>query len=443
MIKKIFANKEKFSSKEVKINGWVISNRGNNKIRFLTINDGSTFENIQVVIKDVTKELDQTRIGAAIEVVGNVVLTPEGKQELEIISKSFMLLRNTDEDFPLQKNGISREVLRDIPHLRHRTNTFRAIMRVRSTLLQEVHNFFFKEGFLNVAAPIITSNDGEGAGESFVVDDETDKMFFNTKATLGVTGQLHAESYAIGFGKVYTFAPTFRAENSHTTRHASEFWMIEPEVAFAKMSDGIELADKMIKFVISNTLKKHPKEFEFLNKFIENGLIDKLNNVVDTKIKVMDYSDVLNIIEKTKDKFKENKIYFGIDLATEHERYIAEEVVNGPVAIVNYPKEIKAFYMHQNSDGKTVSAFDILVPGIGELVGGSQREVDLSKLETRIKEVGINKEEIQWYLDLRRFGDSGSTGFGVGFERLVMYVTGINNIRDAIPFPRTPKNLKM
>ncbi len=439
-IKEIFTkNKED----KVSLKGWVISNRGNNKIRFITINDGSTFTNIQVVVKEQAEQCDSIRTGAAIKVEGNIKLTPESKQPLELISSNIELLANTDEDYPLQKQGMSREVLREVPHLRHRTNLFRAVMRVRSTLTQEIHAFFASKNFLNMASPIITSNDGEGAGEAFVVDDESSEEFFGTKATLGVTGQLHAEAYALGFGSVYTFAPTFRAEQSHTTRHASEFWMIEPEVAFANIDNGIELADELIKVVIKNTMAKLKPEFDFLDKFVEEGLIDKLTNVVTKGIQKIDYKDAVEKLQLVKDKFNNKKIEFGTDLDTEHERYLAEELFKGPVAVMNYPKAIKAFYMFQNEDGKSVAAFDVLVPGIGELVGGSQRETDIKKLEKRIEEIGIEKEELQWYLDLRRFGDAMSTGFGLGFERLVMYVTGVENIRDAIPFPRTPKNLKM
>ena len=439
-IKQIFKeNKEK----DILIKGWVLSNRGNNKIRFITISDGSTFTNLQVVIKNPEPELDKIRLGSSIAVEGSIKLTPNSKQSLELVSNKITLLALADEDYPLQKNGISKEVLREIPHIRHRTNLFRAVMRVRSTLALEVHNFFNSEDFLLVSAPIITSNDGEGAGEAFVVDDESKDLFFAKKATLGVTGQLHAESYAIGFGKVYTFAPTFRAEKSHTNKHAAEFWMIEPEVAFMDLPGGVNLADNMVKTVIKNTIKKHKEEFEFLDKFVEKDLLKKLNDYLEKGVQTLDYSEAIEILLNNLDKFENKDIKFGTDLATEHERFLAETHIGGPVAVVNYPKEIKAFYMHQNDDNKTVAAFDILVPGIGELVGGSQREVNLTKLETRIKELDIDQEDLQWYLDLRRFGDAGSTGFGLGFERLVMYVTGVDNIRDAIPFPRTPKNLKM
>ena len=439
-IKQIFDKKQE---QEVTLKGWVISNRGNNNIRFITINDGSSFNNIQVVLKEQAEEMDPVRLGAAIEVTGMIKLTPEGKQPLELISKKTTLLKNTDEDFPLQKNGMSKEVLRDIPHLRHRTNLFRAVMRVRSTLTLEIHNFFAEKGFLNVAAPIITSNDGEGAGEAFVVDDESKEQFFGRKATLGVTGQLHAESYANGFGDVYTFAPTFRAEQSHTQKHAAEFWMIEPEMAFAGIDDGIQLADDLLKQVIKRTLDKHKEEFDFFEEFVNKDVRTRLNDFLSKGVQKITYTEAIAKLQEVKDIFEEQNIEFGLDLATEHEKYIASQLFDGPVAVTNYPKDIKAFYMKQNDDGKTVAAFDILVPGIGELVGGSERETNYDKIVERVNQMGIDQEDLQWYLDLRRFGQAQSTGFGLGFERLVMYVTGVENIRDAIPYPRTPKNLKM
>ena len=439
-IKQILKNK---IEEEVNIKGWLVSNRGNNKVRFLTINDGSSFSNIQVVVKEQAEEMDSARIGSAVEVLGNIKLTPGGQQELEVVASKAILLKNTDMDFPLQKNGMSREVLREIPHLRHRTNLFRAVMRIRSTLTMEIHSYFNSKGFLNVAAPIITSNDGEGAGEAFVVDDESKEMFFGKKATLGVTGQLHAEAYSNGFGNVYTFAPTFRAENSHTQKHAAEFWMIEPEMAFKNIFNGIELADDLLKVVIKNTIDKHPDEFNFFEKFIDNDIKSRLNSFISKGVQTIDYSDAVKKLQEVRDKFEIKDIEFGIDLATEHEKYIASELFGGPVAVINYPKNIKAFYMKQNDDNKTVAAFDVLVPGIGELVGGSQRETNYDKLIERINEMGLDQEDLQWYLDLRRYGQHESTGFGLGFERLVMYVTGIENIRDVIPFVRTPKNLKM
>lgn len=439
-IKQILENKKEVA---VSLSGWVISNRGNNNIRFIILNDGSTFDSIQVVVKDEDAiKMDEARTGAAIKVSGEVKLTPEAKQPLELIAKEITILKNTDEDYPLQKQGMSREVLREIPHLRNRTNLFRAVMRVRSTLTQEMHAFFAEENFLNAASPIITGNDGEGAGEAFVVDDE-EGNFFGKKATLGVTGQLHAEAYANGFGNVYTFAPTFRAEKSHTMKHAAEFWMIEPEMAFTGQMEAIKFADKLLKTVIKRTLEKCQPEFKFLSEFVDKDIFTRLNRFLDKGVQVIDYKEAIDKLIQVKDMFDVKNIFFGLDLATEHEKYIADKLFGGPVAVINYPREIKAFYMKQNADNKTVACFDILVPGIGELVGGSERETDLEKLITRMKEVGVPIEDLQWYLDLRRFGQAQSAGFGIGFERLVMYVTGIENIRDAIPFPRTTNNLKM
>lgn len=439
-IKEIFKLKQE---EKITTEGWILFNRGNNKIRFITINDGSIFQNLQLVLKGENAEkTDQLRIGSAISIEGNIKLTPEAKQPLEVIVDKLINFKNVDEDFPLQKQGMSMEVLREIPHLRHRTNLMRAVMRIRSTLLLEIHKFFDSKGFLNVASPIITGNDGEGAGEAFIIDSE-EGNFFGKKATLGVTGQLQAESYSNGFGDVYTFAPTFRAENSHTQKHAAEFWMVEPEMAFKDKKHAINIADELLKNVIKNTLKKHPEEFNFFEKFIDKELKEKLNNFIQTGVQKINYEDAINKLIEVKDRFDEKNIYFGLDLATEHEKYLAEELFKGPVAVVNYPKEIKAFYMKINEDNKTVGAFDILVPGIGELVGGSERECDYNKLLSRVKELNINQKDIQWYLDLRRYGHSQSVGFGLGFERLIMYVTGIENIRDTIPFPRTPNNMKM
>ncbi|VEU75190.1 lysyl-tRNA synthetase [Mycoplasmopsis maculosa] len=447
-IKEILEKELQFSNKKVLIRGWVTSNRGNKKIRFISINDGSTIESLQITLKGEKFDfeiLDQTRLGAAVEVEGEIILTPEAKQKLELLATSFKVLKNVDLDYPIQRQEINTETLREIPHLRHRTNLFRAIMLIRSTLALEIHNYFSKKGFLYFNAPIITSNDGEGAGETFFVNDgNKEKPFFGTnKATLGVTGQLHAESYAIGFNKVYTFAPTFRAEHSNTKKHAAEFWMVEPEVAFYELKDVITLADDLLKNVIKNTIQKHEAEFKFLTENIDKNLLNKLENFVNKKLTIMDYQEALVELEKVKNIFENKDIKFGLDFGTEHERYLAEKVVNGPVAITNFPKEFKAFYMHQNEDNKTVAAFDLLVPGIGELIGGSQREVRYDKLLSRALEIGISQDELQWYLDLRRFGDSGSSGFGIGFERLVMYVTGVDNIRDVIPYPRTTGNIKM
>ncbi|AIA29517.1 asparaginyl-tRNA synthetase [Mycoplasmopsis californica] len=448
-IKELFLNSEIYQNHELTFSAWVASNRGNKKIRFLAINDGSTVENLQVTFKGENFDfnlLDQIHIGAAIKVKGRIVLTPHAQQPLELIASEFTLLRDTELDYPIQKQAINVETLREIPHLRHRTSLIRTVMLIRSSLALEVHKYFENNGFLYFNAPIITSNDGEGAGETFEIKDSNLKEPFfglNKKATLGVTGQLHAESYAIGFKKVYTFAPTFRAEHSNTKKHAAEFWMIEPEVAFYDLNDIIDLADDFLKTVIKNTIIKHPKEFEFLTKNVNPDLLETLNKFITTKLSVLDYRDAIKELAKVKDRFEEQNIHFGLDLATEHEKYLASEIAKGPVAVINFPKSFKAFYMHQNNDNETVASFDLLVPGIGELIGGSQREVNYDKLLTRALEIGISQDELQWYLDLRRFGDSGSSGFGVGFERLVMYVTGVDNIRDVIPYPRTSGSIKM
>ncbi|UUD34740.1 asparagine--tRNA ligase [Mycoplasmopsis caviae] len=448
-IKKIFENPKEFKNKKITVKGWISSSRGNKHIRFIIMNDGSSVQSLQVICKNRKgfnfSLLDQIHTGAAVEVKGIIILTPKAQQPFELEALSFKLLRDADLDFPIQKQGINLETLREIPHVRHRTNILRSTMLIRSTLAKEVHKYFDDNGYLYFNAPIITSNDGEGAGETFVVNDDNSKdPFFGTKkATLGVTGQLHAESYAIGFKKVYTFAPTFRAEHSNTKKHAAEFWMIEPEVAFYELKDVIKLADNMLKCVIKNTIKKHPAEFKYLQENVDSNLLERLNHFLKTKLSIIDYRDAISELAKVKEQFENKNIEFGLDLATEHERFISEKLFNGPVAVINFPKKFKAFYMHQNDDNETVAAFDLLVPGIGELIGGSQREVRYDKLLQRALEVGISQEELQWYLDLRRFGDSGSSGFGVGFERLVMYVTGIDNIRDVIPYPRTSGNIKM
>lgn len=434
------------NNKTIVIKGWIVSNRGNRKIRFISLNDGSTVKSIQIVFNETNfdlEEIEKWKIGSALEVNGIFKLTPGAKQNCEIEALSATNISPTDDNFPIQKQEINLETLREIPHVRHRTNIFRSIMLIRSTLAKEIHNFFEKEGFLYVHTPILTTNDGEGAGEGFVIKDDVKNGFFPKKTTLSVTGQLHGEAYAIGFKKIYTFGPTFRAEKSNTKRHAAEFWMIEPEVAFYTLKEDIDLADRMLRFVIKNTIDKHPDEFQFLDEKSNFKLLENLNKFLNNKLKVIEYSEAIEILSNAKDKFVEKDIRFGIDLATEHEKYLVDEIFLSPVAIINYPKEFKAFYMYLNDDNKTVAAFDLLVPGVGELIGGSQREVNIDKLIERIKYYNISQEEMQWYLDLRKFGDSGSAGFGLGFERLVMYVTGIENIRDSIPFPRTFGSIKM
>lgn len=430
---------------DFEIQGWVQNNRGNEKIKFLALTDGSTVDTLQLVIKSENIKrfnLDKINLGSSIKVKGKLLLTPTAPQPIELAVDDLILINNTDEDFPIQKKETTLDFLREIPHLRHRTNLFRAIMIIRNALLFEIHSYFQKHDFLNIAAPIITSNDGEGAGETLIVD-SSEGDFFKQKSFLGVTGQLHAEAYAAGFKKVYTFAPTFRAENSHTTKHLAEFWMIEPEVAFYELNDIIPFADNLLKTAISNVIKKYPSEMKLLDSLKDNNLITTLKKYISTPLKIMEYKEAIKILEKHKKEFEEQNIFFGMDLGSEHEKFIAEKVVNGPVAMINYPKDIKAFYMYQNDDKKTVAAFDLLVPGIGEIIGGSQRESRYELLVQRLKELKIKQEPLQWYLDLRKYGYAPSSGFGIGFERLVMYVTGVANIRDVIPFPRTPGNIKM
>ncbi len=430
---------------DFEIQGWVQNKRGNEKIKFLALTDGSTVDTLQLVIKSENIKrfnLDEINLGSSIKVKGKLLLTPTAPQPIELAVDDLILINNTDEDFPIQKKETTLDFLREIPHLRHRTNLFRAIMIIRNALLFEIHSYFQKHDFLNIAAPIITSNDGEGAGETLIVD-SSEGDFFKQKSFLGVTGQLHAEAYAAGFKKVYTFAPTFRAENSHTTKHLAEFWMIEPEVAFYELNDIIPFADNLLKTVISNVIKKYPSEMKLLDSLKDNNLITTLKKYISTPLKIMEYKEAIKILEKHKKEFEEQNIFFGMDLGSEHEKFIAEKVVNGPVAMINYPKDIKAFYMYQNDDKKTVAAFDLLVPGIGEIIGGSQRESRYELLVQRLKELKIKQEPLQWYLDLRKYGYAPSSGFGIGFERLVMYVTGVANIRDVIPFPRTPGNIKM
>lgn len=433
---------------DVEVKGWIASNRGNKKIRFLEINDGSTIQNLQVVFKGSNFDfelLDSLRPGAAVIIKGILQATPNSPQPIELVASELVAYKNVAEDYPIQNQEIKLETLRDLPHLRHRTTILRAIMLIRSTLAHEVHKYFMNQEFHYLNSPIITSNDGEGAGETFNVSDSSNsEPFFgkNKKATLGVTGQLHGESYALGMQKIYTFGPTFRAERSNTKKHLAEFWMIEPEMAFYDLTKTISLADDMLKVIIRNTLAKHKSEFEYLN-LVNQGLIERLNSFINSPIKIVDYTQAIDDLAKVKDIFENQDIHYGLDLATEHEKYLTEKVYSSPIAVINFPKDFKAFYMKQNDDGKSVAAFDLLVPGIGELIGGSQRECDYQKILTRVKELNIDQADLQWYLDLRRFGHIMSSGFGVGFERLVMYVTGTENIRDAIPYPRTTGNIRM
>ena len=435
----------------IELEGWVRTNRNSGKLGFIALNDGTYFKNLQIIyLEEGLKNYEviaKASTGCALRIVGKFKLTPDGKQPFEVEATEVEVLGQCDDDYPLQKKRHTLEYLREIPHIRPRTNTFMASFRVRSLLAMAIHEFFQSQGFVYIHAPIITGNDAEGAGEAFKVttreDGNYEEDFFGKPASLTVSGQLHVESFAMAFRDVYTFGPTFRAENSNTSTHASEFWMIEPEIAFADLDDNMDLIEDCVKYCIQYVLDNAPAEMEFLNQFVSEGkdLIDRLSLVKNSEFKRLDYSDAIDMLKNSGKKFK-FPVEWGVDLATEHERYICEEVVKGPVFIINYPKDIKAFYMRCNDDQKTVAACDLLVPGIGELVGGSQREERYDVLKNRMKEMEIDQEELQWYLDLRRYGGVKHAGFGIGFERLVMYMTGIANIRDVIPYPRTPRNLK-
>ena len=433
----------------VELQGWIRTNRNSGKVGFLALNDGTYFKNVQVVyldeIIDNYEEASHISTGSAVKVTGKLKLTPDGKQPFEIEATHLVVEGTCDEDFPLQKKRHSFEYMREIPHLRPRANTFYAIFRLRSVLSMAIHEFFQNQGFVYVHTPIITSNDGEGAGEMFrattIDDTEFDKDFFGKEAYLTVTGQLHVEAFALTYRDVYTFGPAFRAENSNTSRHASEFWMIEPEIAFADLEDDMDLIEDMVKYCIDYVLDNAPEEMKFFESMIDKECIKRIKAVRDSDFKRMTYTEAIDYLLKADVKF-ENKVEWGMDLNSEHERYICEKIVGGPVFLTDYPKEIKAFYMRLNDDGKTVAACDLLVPGIGELVGGSQREERYDVLEKIMDEKGMAKEGLQWYMDLRRFGGCKHAGFGLGFDRFLMYLTGMQNIRDVEPFPRTPRNLK-
>ena len=456
LIKDLYRNTSEYSDKEVKVSGWVRTVRDSKTFGFIELNDGSFFKNVQIVFDNNLSNFDdicKLSISSSIIVTGKLVITQNAKQPFEIKANSVQVFNVADSDYPLQKKRHSFEYLRTISYLRPRTNTFNAVFRVRSVLSYAIHKFFQERGFVYVHTPLITSSDCEGAGEMFTVstldlenvpkneDGSVDysKDFFGKNSHLTVSGQLDVENYAFAFRNVYTFGPTFRAENSNTVKHAAEFWMIEPEICFANLEDDMNLAEDMIKYIISYVLENAPEEMEFFDKFVAPGLLERLNNVINSEFGRISYTDAIKELEKNNDKF-EYKVTWGTDIQTEHERYLSEVVFGKPVFVTDYPKEIKAFYMKQNPDGKTVAATDLLVPGIGELIGGSQREDDIEKLRTRIKELGLKEEDYWWYLDLRRFGSSEHAGFGLGFERMMMYLTGMQNIRDVIPFPRTPKN---
>lgn len=435
------------SMEYIQLQGWIRTNRSSGKLGFIELNDGTYFRNAQLVY-DVElknfKDIEKLNTGCALTVTGKLKLTPEGKQPFEILVTEISVEGACDSDYPLQKKRHSFEYLREIAHLRPRANTFYAVFRLRSVLSMAIHEFFQDQGFVYVHTPIITGNDGEGAGEMFtattISNDDYEKDFFGKEAFLTVTGQLHVEAFAMAFRDVYTFGPAFRAENSNTSRHASEFWMIEPEIAFADLDDNMDLIEDMIKYCIDYVLENAPEEMKFFNTMIDKQAIERITKVRNSEFKRMTYSEAIEILEKADVKF-ENKISWGMDLNSEHERYLCEQVINGPVFLTDYPKDIKAFYMRINDDDKTVAACDLLVPGVGELVGGSQREERYDILEKRMDELHMGKENLQWYMDLRRFGGCKHAGFGLGFDRFLMYLTGISNIRDVEPFPRTPRNL--
>ena len=458
-IREIFRNKDKFADKEVTIGGWVRSNRNSKNFGFIVVNDGTFFEPIQVVYGnglDNYDEVGKINVGAAIIVRGTLVLTPDAKQPFEIQAAEVTVEGASTPDYPLQKKRHTFEYLRTISHLRPRTNTFEAVFRVRSLCAYAIHKFFQERDFVYVHTPLITGSDCEGAGEMFQVttldlnnlpmteDGKVDfsKDFFNKPTNLTVSGQLNGETYAMAFKNIYTFGPTFRAENSNTTRHAAEFWMIEPEIAFADLEDDMMLAESMLKYVINYVLENAPEEMAFFNNFVDKGLLDRLRNVVENDFARVTYTEAIDIISKHNDKF-DYKVSWGCDLQTEHERYLTEQIYKRPVFVTDYPKEIKAFYMKLNDDGKTVAAVDCLVPGIGEIIGGSQREDDYDKLLARINELGLSEDDYKFYLDLRKYGSARHAGFGLGFERCVMYLTGMGNIRDVIPFPRTVNNCEL
>ena len=453
----VFADGEALSGQTVTVGGWVRTIRDLKGFGFIELNDGSCFRNLQVVMESAAlenyKEITAQNVGAALVVTGTVALTPEAKQPLELKAAKIEVEGASAPEYPLQKKRHGVEFLRTIQHLRPRTNLFSAAFRVRSAAAFAIHEFFQSRGFVYVHTPIITASDCEGAGEMFRVttldpknpplteDGQVDfsRDFFGKPASLTVSGQLNAENFAMAFGDVYTFGPTFRAENSNTQRHAAEFWMIEPEMAFTDLKGDMDVAEDMIKFIIRRTMERCPDEMAFFNSFVDKGLIERLEHVASSDFGRVSYTEAVEILEKNNDRF-EYKAYWGCDLQTEHERYLTEQVYKRPVFVTDYPKEIKAFYMRLNDDGKTVAAADCLVPGIGEIIGGSQREERLDILEGRIKELGMKPEDYWWYCDLRRYGSCRHAGFGLGFERMVMYLTGISNIRDVLPHPRTVGN---
>ena len=456
-IRELFRNKEKYGDQEVVVHGWVRGNRSSNQFGFLSINDGTFFTPLQVVYEADNlanfTEISKVHLAAGVTVRGTLALTPEAKQPFEIKAKEIVVEADSQSDYPLQKKRHTMEFMREIAHPRPRSNTFSAVYRVRSIVAYAIHKFFQEQNFVYVHAPIITGSDAEGAGEMFQVttldpdnlprteDGKIDysQDFFGKETNLTVSGQLEAEAFALAFRNVYTFGPTFRAENSNTARHASEFWMIEPEIAFADLQDDMDLAEAMVKYIITYTLEHAPEEMNFFNQFIDKGLLERLDHIVNSSFERVTYTEAVEILQKSGKEFQ-YPVEWGLELQTEHERYLTEEVYKKPIFVTDYPKDCKAFYMRLNDDGKTVAACDMLVPGVGEIIGGSQREERLDVLEARMKELGISENGYEWYLDLRRYGGVKHAGYGLGFERMIMYLTGMSNIRDVLPFPRTPKS---
>ncbi len=457
LLKDLFKTADELGGKKISVSGWIRTMRVSKMFGFIELNDGTFFKNVQVVFEqdkiDNFKEISSLNVGAAITVEGNLELTPNAKQPFEIKAESVFVEGMSTPEYPLQKKRHSVEYLRTIAHLRPRTNLFSAVFRVRSTAAYAIHKFFNERGFVYTHTPLITGSDCEGAGEMFKVttldlenvpktDDgapDYSKDFFGKSANLTVSGQLNAETYAMAFRNVYTFGPTFRAENSNTTRHAAEFWMIEPEIAFADLSDDMRLAEDMLKYIIKYVLENNREEIEFFNNFVDKGLLDRLNLVANSDFGRVTYTEAVEILKKNNDNF-DYKVEWGTDLQTEHERYLTEQVFKKPLFVTDYPKDIKAFYMRLNDDGKTVAAMDLLVPGIGEIIGGSQREERYDVLTKRMNELGLKEKDYWWYLDLRKYGGCKHAGYGLGFERAIMYLTGVSNIRDVLPFPRTVGN---
>lgn len=452
-IKDIYRGYKDYLDKEIVLEGWIRTSRSSKAFGFIELNDGTFFKNLQIVYDDSLtnfKDVEKLPIYSAIRITGNLVETPEAKQPFEVKASAIELEGMSDSEYPIQKKRHTLEYLRTIAHLRPRTNTYSAVFRVRSILAFAIHKFFQERGFVYAHTPIITASDAEGAGEMFRVSTlemlnppkteegkvDFSKDFFGKETNLTVSGQLEAEAFALAFKNTYTFGPTFRAENSNTARHAAEFWMIEPEIAFADLKDNMKLAEDMFKYIVNYVLENAPEEMEFFDSFVSNGIIERLKSIVNSEFGVVTYTEAVELLKKSGEEFQ-YPVEWGIDLQTEHERYITEKIFQKPVFVINYPKEIKAFYMRVNDDNKTVAAMDLLVPGVGEIIGGSQREERLDVLTQKIIDNGMDPEDYWWYLELRKYGGTKHAGYGLGFERAIMYITGMSNIRDVIPFPRT------